>query len=289
MSKHGDKGEGSREHANFSDLISKSGQFGLQRGFLWFLDQGLLENTVLTVLSNSQNKHFSSSFQHLWAWNHEGVAFFTSCIGRNIFLDANWFSGHGRFVCNDIVTFNKKTVNRYNLSCFYNLNISNKEFVDIDVFDCIFPNDVDIFFGCDFVQFFELLFLDPVVTGCNCNYDHHCHQDGCALHPSVFPALGCHSQYEWNHRSYAENSEHFVLETCYNLNRVNFTISQRVLSGLETGALSPNWSFLAFWRSTESSSPFYLKWRIPWDPIWGTSGGTWSHPTCGCSRVRCFL
>ena len=34
MSKHGDKGEGSREHANFSDLISKSGQFGLQRGFL---------------------------------------------------------------------------------------------------------------------------------------------------------------------------------------------------------------------------------------------------------------
>ena len=34
VSKHGDKGEGSRKHADFSDLICKGGQFGLEWGFL---------------------------------------------------------------------------------------------------------------------------------------------------------------------------------------------------------------------------------------------------------------
>lgn len=94
------------------------------------------------------------------------------------------------------MAFNEKSINGDDLSCLYNLNISDEEFVHVDVLDSVFPNDVDILFGCDFVQFFELLLLDPVVTGCNCNYDHHCHQDGSALHPSVLPAFGCHSQHK---------------------------------------------------------------------------------------------
>ena len=94
------------------------------------------------------------------------------------------------------MAFNEQAVNGDDLACLYDLNISDEEVVDVDVLDGVFPDDIDVLFGGDFVEFFKLLFLDPVVSRCNCNYDHHCHQDGCALHPPVLPALGSHSQHE---------------------------------------------------------------------------------------------
>jgi hypothetical protein len=83
---------------------------------------------------------------------------------------------------------------------------------DLPVFD-----DVDEFSLSYFIEFFELLFFDPVVSGSYSNDDDDSDQDGGSFVPSVFEALCGDSQDQGDDCGNAQHSQHFVFEVFNNL------------------------------------------------------------------------
>ena len=98
---------------------------------------------------------------------------------------------------------------------------------------------MDVFGGGDGVEFLELLFLDVVVSGGDCDDDDDGDQNRGALHPSVGQTFGENSQDQRYHCGSAENTKHLVVEVFQDLNEMGVTSSMMVLGGLTMGWLSP--------------------------------------------------
>lgn len=101
------------------------------------------------MLSDSKDNHFSSSFKDFGARNEERIYLFSFFPARHSFFNSNGLSGHGRFVCDNIVALDEESINWDDFTGFNYLNISHQEFVNIDILDSIVSDDVDIFAGCD--------------------------------------------------------------------------------------------------------------------------------------------
>ena len=215
VAQHTDKGGSSRDHTDVSDLFGEDCELLLERSLLGLFLEGDFEFAVLGVGSSGEDEDGAGTFVDFWAGNEEAVAFLVSSWYD--FLDSIGFSSHGGLISNNIVAFNDDTVYRYDFTGFNQLDITDNKVIDWDVDNLTFSNDVDEFSLCDFVELFELLFLDVVISRGDSNDDYNGNQYWGALHPAVFQALSGNTENKRYNCSDTQDSEHVVFEVFNNL------------------------------------------------------------------------
>ena len=176
-----------------TDLLSKNGQLLLERSLLGFLLKGDFKFSVLRVGSNGKDKHGASTLVDFGTRDQETVTFLIASWWD--FLNSIGLSGHGRFIGDNVVTFDNQTINWNDFSGFNELNIAYNKVVDWDVDDISSSNDVDELSLCYLIEFLELLFLDPVVTWSYSDDDDNSDEDWGSFVPTVLDAFCGDTQY----------------------------------------------------------------------------------------------
>jgi hypothetical protein len=109
------------------------------------------------------------------------------------------------------------------------LNVTYQKFINRDVNDFTASDNVDEFSLGYLVEFFELLFLDVVISWSDSDNNDDSNQDWSSFVPAMFQALGGDTQNQGDYCSCAQDSQHFVLEVFNNLKSVIYLPSTRGL------------------------------------------------------------